>query len=399
MRMFDRRVYLAATSLAFVAAVAGCAADTTSDGIARRNGSSGPGGLAASPGGGLVVGGGKAGSGAGGNTKNSCASTTITAGRKQPIVTLVIDGSGSMCAPFGGSTRWTTLRSALMDPDGIVTRLQSGVSFGMALYDGPLEFGGLFGGFGGVMAGGGNQGNQGGQNPQCALMGAQNSMGKTCPNMVSVAPALNNAAAIGAMYPMMELGGSTPTHKALKVVIDHLLELPQAPDQNLQPQFIVLATDGQPNELCANATAQDPQAEVIAEVTRAADENIKTFVISLAGDDAALMSHLVAVAEAGKTNTPPFTPMNKQDLVTSLGQIIGGAAGCEVFLNGKVAVGQECGGKVDVNGTTLKCGDANGWVLKDESTLLLQGAACSAFTNDPFSMLNADFPCGIFSPS
>ena len=147
MRMFDRRFHLAAISLAFVAALVGCAADTT-DGIARRNGQTGPGALVTSPGGGLIAGGGKAGSGASGLMKNSCASTTITAGRKQPVVTLVIDGSGSMCAPFGGSTRWTTLRSALMDPDGIVTRLQGGVSFGMALYDGPLDFGGLFGGFG-----------------------------------------------------------------------------------------------------------------------------------------------------------------------------------------------------------------------------------------------------------
>ena len=181
MRMFDSRFQVATriaahafVTLAFVA-VGACAADTT-DGIGIRNGRTGSGGpLVASPGGG-VLGNGKLGGGAGGAAKNSCASTTITAGRKQPIVTLVIDGSGSMCAPCGRSTRWTALRSALMDPDGIVTRLQGGVSFGMALYDGPLEFGSLFGGFGGVMAGGGMQGggNQGGQNPQCALMGAQN---------------------------------------------------------------------------------------------------------------------------------------------------------------------------------------------------------------------------------
>ena len=86
-------------------------------------------------------------------------------------------------------------------------------------------------------------------------------------------------------------------------------------------------------------------------------------------------------------------------LVATLGQIIGGAVGCEVFLNGKVMAGQECGGSVNVNGTLLKCGDPNGWALKDQSTLILQGNACTAFLNNPFSMLNADFPCGIFSPS
>jgi hypothetical protein len=345
-----------------------------------------------------VVGPGGANNGAAAS-KASCASTTITSGRKQPIVTLVIDGSGSMCAPFGDSTRWQTLRSALLDADGIVSRLQGVVSFGMAMYDGPLEFGGLLGGLiGGAAMGGAAMGGSA-QNPACALMGAQNSMGKTCPNLINVPAVLNNAAAITAMYPTMELGGSTPTHKALTVVVDHLLEQGASPDANLQPQYIVLATDGEPNELCANPSGVEPRAEVIAQVTRAADENIKTFVISLAGDDPGLMSHLVSVAEAGKTGNPPFSPMNKQDLVSTLGQIIGGAVGCEVFLNGKVMDGQECGGTVNVNGTPLRCGDPNGWMLKDQGTLILQGNACTGFLNDPFSMLTADFPCGTFSPS
>jgi hypothetical protein len=377
--------------VAAVAALSGCSADTvTGPGSRGSRGFSGP----TAGGSSLVVGDGKNGPGLG---NNSCASTTITSGRKQPIVTLVIDGSGSMCAPFGDSTRWQTLRSALLDADGIVTRLQGSVSFGMTMYDGPLEFGGLLGGvFGGAMGGamGGTT-----QNPACALMGAQNSMGKACPNVVSVPTALNNAMAITAMYPTMELGGSTPTHKALTQVVDGLLEQTASPDANLQPQYIVLATDGEPNELCANASGVNPQEEVIAQVTRAADENIKTFVISLAGDDAALMNHLVAVAEAGKTNNPPFSPMNKQDLVSTLGQIIGGAVGCEVFLNGKVMAGQECGGNVNVNGAPLACGDPNGWALRDASTLVLQGEACTKFLNDPYSMLTADFPCGTFSPS
>ena len=383
----------AALALAFLSALSGCAADP----IPTRGGPSRNGGFPTAGSASLVVGASGPNSGAAAS-KASCASTTITSGRKQPIVTLVIDGSGSMCAPFGDSTRWQTLRSALMDADGIVTRLQAAVSFGMTMYDGPLEFGGLIGGiFGGAM-GGAPMGSSA-QNPQCALMGAQNSMGKTCPNLINVPTALNNAMAITNMYPTMELGGSTPTHKALTVVVDHLLEQGASPDSNMQPQYIVLATDGEPNELCANPSGVDPRMEVIAQVKRAADENIKTFVISLAGDDPALMSHLVTVAEAGNTGNPPFSPMSKQDLVATLGQIIGGAVGCEVFLNGKVMAGQECGGRVSVNGSPLSCGDPNGWDLKDQSTLILQGNACTAFLNDPFSMLVADFPCGTFSPS
>jgi hypothetical protein len=73
----------------------------------------------------------------------------VQAGRKQPFVMVVIDGSGSMCAPFGNATRWTALRSALMDLDGIITKLQAAVSFGVTLYDGPLDFSGLLAGGGG----------------------------------------------------------------------------------------------------------------------------------------------------------------------------------------------------------------------------------------------------------
>jgi len=390
-----RSSHLAAMALACLTALSGCAADTVTP---TRGGARSGSGFSTAGGGSLITGPGGSRTGAAASSA-SCASTTITSGRKQPIVTLVIDGSGSMCAPFGEATRWQSLRSALMDPDGIVTRLQGAVSFGMTMYDGPFELGGLIGGiFGGGAMGSAMMGGSA-QNPQCALMGAQNSMGKTCPNLINVPTALNNAMAIANMYPMTELGGSTPTHKALTVVVDHLLEQGASPDSNMQPQYIVLATDGEPNELCANPSGVDPRMEVIAQVKRAADENIKTFVISLAGDDPGLMNHLVAVAEAGKTGNPPFSPMNKQDLVSTLGQIIGGAVGCEVFLNGKVMDGQECGGRVSVNGSALSCGDPNGWDLKDPSTLILQGNACSAFLNDPFSMLVADFPCGTFSPS
>lgn len=321
----------------------------------------------------------------------SCADTNVQAGRKQPLVMLVIDGSGSMCAPFGNATRWTALRSALMDPDGIVTKLQAAVSFGVTLYDGPLDFSGFLGG---------GMGGNFSSTAQCSGSDFEASMGKACPNLIEVPQALNNEPPITSVYPMKELGGSTPTHKALTAVVDKLIDAQMVvPDRAVQPQYIVLATDGEPNELCANPSGVDPHVEVIAQVTRAAEAGIKTFVISLAGDDANLMSHLVKVAEAGMTGYPPFSPMSKQDLVTSLTQIIGGAVGCEVILNGKVTEGQECGGKVEMNGITLPCNDPNGWSLKDDHTLLLNGQACSDFQGNPLSVLHADFPCGVFVPS
>ena len=134
-------------------------------------------------------------------------------------------------------------------------------------------------------------------------------------------------------------------------------------------------------------------------MTRAAEKGIKTFVISLADGDPGLMAHLTQVAAAGLTGAPPFTPMNKQDLVNSLTQIIGGAVGCEIVLNGKVTRGQECSGTVEVNGTALKCNDPDGWSLKDEHTIELKGQACLGFQNDPSSGLYANFPSNVFIPS
>jgi hypothetical protein len=331
------------------------------------------------------------GSGAAGNGMfmgKGCATADIITERQQPIIVLVIDGSGSMCAPFGNATRWTALRSALMDPDGVVTKLQAAVQFGMVMYDGTIDL--AMGVTGGAAA----------NVPQCSLQYALNQpAGKACPNITIVGAALNNQPALAAMYPMTELGGSTPTHYALGTTMDGLLMANmQTPDGDKKPMYVVLATDGQPNDFCNSAAMLNPEQEVINQVTRGAMAGIKTFVISLAGDDMALQAHLQQVAMAGGTGQPPFTPMNKDDLVSTFVQIIGGAIGCQVTLNGKVSPGGECMGYVQVNGANLPCNDPNGWHLKDERTVELQGSACMDFLNNPLAQLHADFPCGVFVP-
>jgi hypothetical protein len=176
----------------------------------------------------------------------------------------------------------------------------------------------------------------GGQNPQCALMGAQNSMGKSCPNLISVPVALNNAMAITSMYPTMELGGSTPTHKALKVVVDHLIQQTASPDSVMNPQYIILATDGEPNDLCVGGKGGDGSLQrqcVISAVDRAAAAKVRTFVISLAGNDKKLQEHLVEVAKHGDpTNAMahPYSPMNPNELVMALKTVLTAAVGCDL---------------------------------------------------------------------
>ena len=94
-----------------------------------------------------------------------------------------------------------------------------------------------------------------------------------------------------------------------------------------------------------------------------------------------------------------FSPMTKDELVMTLVTIVGGAIGCQVFLNGEVTPGMECKGFVEVNAKLLKCNDPDGWKLIDPSTIELTGQACMDFMASPDVMLKAGFPCGVFRPT
>src|SRR6187551_3324155 len=99
------------------------------------------------------------------------------------------------------------------------------------------------------------------------------------------------------------------------------------------------------------------------------------------------------------------TPDSPMALVDALTTIVGGAVGCQIALEGKVLVGSECRGSVKVNGEKLACcradmtgamqcdgvpvDPANGWVLKDASTIELVGATCDAFLANPQALLTA----------
>src|SRR4029077_4752455 len=97
---------------------------------------------------------------------------------------------------------------------------------------------------------------------------------------------------------------------------------------------------------------------VIAAADRGAAAGITTWVISLGGGDAALQAHLDEVAKHGdpkNAGAHTFSPMNPDDLIMTLAQLLGGAIGCHIALSGTVAVGQECLGKVEQNGRALPC--------------------------------------------
>jgi hypothetical protein len=350
-----------------------------------------------------------------------------------PTVWLVVDGSGSMGERFADSSRWETLRSALMAPDGVVATLQNAVRFGLVIYNGPQETGGGRGGGGG---GGDDDECFAPQNinalcrcftglepsccePQCGaapapMTPATDPMAPTtppamppaeeCATVMVVNPALSNYAAIDTAYPQTEVGGSTPTHRALEHIVTTLPVVnKQLPDSKEGPIYVILATDGAPNDACTGAggggrVSFDPATamRVVEVVTQGVQAGMRMFVVSLAGDDNELRQHLQEVAAIGSPGQMPFEPATKDELVNTLQQLVSGAT-CQVALEGRVTVGQECSGEVTLNGERLTCNVADGWRLIDDHTVALTGAACESFLLKQ-SMVNATFPCGVFIP-
>lgn len=332
-------------------------------------------------------------------TGGQCAEAMVNVSRNQPQIMFVIDGSGSMCETFGGSTRWTSLRNALLAPDtGLIPRLQATAQFGLLVYDGTIDA------FLAIAS-------AGTPSPACAGMYLEQKAMGDCPGLISVPIALNNSPAIDMAYPMTELGGSTPTDKAMNKAVDDLIALrPTDPDAMRYPQYIILATDGAPNDICVGGVGGDGMAQkqgVIAAVDRGAMNQISTFVVSLAGGDANLQAHLDEVARHGDPMNPmarTYTPESPEELVTQLAALVGGAVGCDVTLNGTVRAGSECSGQVTMNGLDVPCcrdgmcdgTPPSGWRLKDPSTIELVGNSCIDFLTLSSASVYAGFPCGVF---
>jgi hypothetical protein len=311
---------------------------------------------------------GASGSGAPGGGAGDCASAMAYASRIVPTIHLVVDGSCSMeldltsQEPYGNceieepgaATRWGALRQALVgDPDGVVTRLQDVISFGFALF---------------------------GTQPMCPLVATP------------LAPAVGQGDAIRAAFPIKPPGTNTPTGLALQQIVDGL-QPNTGPDTMIEPQIIVLATDGAPNS-CDDSTI-DFQPSLDAAMAAQA-KGVTMYVLSLAEPSGEYGMHLQQMADIGlnRKDAPLYAPSSQEQLRTDLESLIGGAVGCDVRVNGKVDAKRACEGEVRINGELIACG--TDWELMGESTLHLLGETCDRFKTDASAMLTARWPCGAF---
>jgi hypothetical protein len=318
---------------------------------------------------------------------NTCASASVTASRVVPTVYLVIDGSSSMESNFGGGTRWSVLRQALVGQNGVVSKLESVVNFGMTIYS--------------------------------------NNDPMKCPAFTEVKPAIKNFMAISAGYPAMETGGGTPTGEALQHVVDSLPDFSTAaPDQIVSaPPIIVLATDGEPNG-CASGIACDwvdwanclgqllgslsnaaPTYDTTLAAVRAAKaKGIQVWVVSLADGlnnipDLQKTANIgLGLADDAMPGATIYSPKNPDDLTGTLTKLIGNVVSCDVSLEGSLVVSRACEGTVTMNGLPIDCNNAQGWKPLDDKHIQLQGTACDKFKSDPLSVLDARFPCDVVVP-
>lgn len=296
-----------------------------------------------------------------GTGDGECADIELNATPSVPTVIMVVDRSLSMNYGFDGSTRWNTLRSALLDSNtGLIHDLQDSVRFGLAMFT--------------------------------SSPGSWNHSGE-CPAIASVSPAMDNFASIENAYGSAEPLGGTPTGESINAIVDNLTA---NPPPATGPTVLILATDGEPND-CAHQSNLSGigRPAAIAAVQRAYSRGFRTYVIGI--DREIAPEHLQDVANAGVGATdldaPYWVAGDDAGLKDALHQIVGDQLSCEFALHGSVTPGEECNGEVTLNSAPLACNGVDGWELVNDHTIRLQGAACNQLKAGGPIAVHASFPC------
>jgi predicted protein tyrosine phosphatase len=118
---------------------------------------------------------------------------------------------------------------------------------------------------------------------------------------------------------------------------------------------------------------------------------VKTRVISLAGSDANLTSHLNDVARAGLTGQADL-PVDQAQISNALSAIVDQEQACDVKLDKQIQLSAACRGAVRLGMRELACDTDDGFRLVDPSLIRLSGHACQTYKSDSAG-LQIDYPC------
>lgn len=354
-----------------------------------------------------------------------------------PTVTLLVDRSGSMFHCLSGNTgdavcadmtntSWYNLKSAI---ESVITQLDGQVRFGFQTVWGT--------------------------NPQGGGM---------CPSLQgmatnAVAPALNNAATIKAMYDglafppnstQMGMKFESPASESIQVAAKAL----QA-DTTPGSKYIIFLTDGQP-DYCDDSNSLCAPDSVVYQLQTAATAGVKTIVFGVqtslfdlapgvlqafanagAGEPtlppvktggtandfydqcSGITGWAADLTASGKPNmrgstlgtysttmgpTTPYQPSaaNLSQLVSQLSSALSGVKSCTFDLgniNGmSVKVNRDLLNEahVSIMGNDVPLDDTNGWRMNTDTQLELTGSACDAWRQPDTNTIDFKFPCDIF---
>lgn len=295
-----------------------------------------------------------------GNETEGCPLLDVILVPQTPTMVLLVDQSFSMEEILSDDqTRWQVITNVLIDPDtGIVPQFAAAIRLGLTLYT--------------------------------SIDG--NTTGMECPMLTEVAPALDNAAAIESVMSMSAPLGETPTGESIDAVWQQL-EVLDVPGR----KYIVLATDGEP-DTCAVPNPQEGQPESLAATQAAFAAGIETFVISVGADVS--QAHLQDLANAGQgaqpgdPDVPFYLALDQAALVDAFSDILAGVRSCQLDLDTPLTDADAANCSVEVNGTVVPLGDANGWQLNNPNEVELLGSACDALQTGT-SSVQMECACGV----
>jgi uncharacterized protein YegL len=305
---------------------------------------------------------------------DDCNHVDIQFAPRVPSVFILVDRSSSM---FEHSL-WSPLKDGVL---AVIQQLTGEISFGFSSYTGQ--------------------------------------MGMQCPQLSSVVPlAENNYDAIKLAYDAItkpQYKAETPTSLALASVTQILMKEPQD-----SPKYILLVTDGEP-DFCDDPNVTCSRDAVVAAAQAAYAQGVGTFIFSVGGE--VDKNHLRDVANAGvgqpvmdrdmavhyqcpsmlatyaanSGNAPYFEPdvNDRGALVAALTSTIAGVRSCVFDLQGKVKIDLTLAdqGMVELDGTKVPYGGADGYRMNSATQLELLGAACTRLKDPATKHVSIDFPC------
>jgi hypothetical protein len=353
--------------------------------------------------------------GGGSNASDAgCQHVEVNFVPKIPTVFVLVDRSDSMFVPDSKTqvVSWDPLKAGVL---AVVKQLEAQVRFG-------------FGAF---------TGQQGGM----------------CPIFESIAPALNNAAAISGVYPVGRVAGATGETPVIQVLplVKGLLDQPA----NDGDKYVLFVTDGEP-DFCDNGDSKCAMDAVVAGVQKLASAGIHTLVFgigsSIIQDSGAFLQ---ALANAGSSLPPamPFgaqskeqdvcygckgvppwvaqwpggalpdpncmtvgaqtlgtygaaaknatvynpNPANQAALTEQIASVVKGIKSCTFDLGGDISVDLALldQASVSIEGQKLPLAQDNGWRMNSPTQVELAGSACTTWNDPKNTHIDFNFPCDI----